>query len=103
MTRGCTLLVSEDLHHCGSAQNLFFRAQARAFDESLNDFLQSLMYNTQTSGNFAAFIRVFLRRSTELKTSEQYEKLVWFKNSDFNSFYFIRSRRSHILSGNHIS
>ncbi|KIH64342.1 hypothetical protein ANCDUO_05349 [Ancylostoma duodenale] len=48
-------------------------AQARAFDESLNDFLQSLMYNTQTSGNFAAFIRVFLRRSTELKTSEQYE------------------------------
>ncbi|PIO59378.1 hypothetical protein TELCIR_19161, partial [Teladorsagia circumcincta] len=49
-------------------------AQARAFDESLNDFLQSLMYNTQTSGNFAAFIRVFLRRSTELKTSEQYEK-----------------------------
>ncbi|RCN32434.1 hypothetical protein ANCCAN_21761 [Ancylostoma caninum] len=49
-------------------------AEARAFDESLNDFLQSLMYNTQTSGNFAAFIRVFLRRSTELKTSEQYEK-----------------------------
>ncbi|EYC15389.1 hypothetical protein Y032_0037g3494 [Ancylostoma ceylanicum] len=52
-------------------------AQARAFDESLNDFLQSLMYNTQRSGNFAAFIRVFLRRSTELKTSEQYENKIF--------------------------
>lgn len=51
--------------------------QARAFDESLNDFLQSLMYNTQSSGNFAAFIRVFLRRSTELKTSEQYENKIF--------------------------
>nr|CDJ90438.1 Dymeclin domain containing protein [Haemonchus contortus] len=52
-------------------------AQAKAFDESLNDFLQALMYNTQTSGNFAAFIRVFIRRSTELKTSEQYENKIY--------------------------
>ncbi|CAJ0606288.1 unnamed protein product [Cylicocyclus nassatus] len=52
-------------------------AEARAFDESLNDFLQSLMYNTQTTGNFAAFIKVFLRRSTELKTSEQYENKIY--------------------------
>ncbi|VDK24170.1 unnamed protein product [Anisakis simplex] len=34
------------------------------------DLLQSLMYNTQTTGNFAAFIRVFLRRAAELKASE---------------------------------
>ncbi|KAK5966211.1 Dymeclin [Trichostrongylus colubriformis] len=51
--------------------------EARAFDESLNDLLQSLMYNTQRSGNFAAFIKVFLRRSTELKTSEQYENKIF--------------------------
>ncbi|KAK6736777.1 hypothetical protein RB195_019463 [Necator americanus] len=51
--------------------------QAKAFDDSLNNFLQSLMYNTQTSGNFAAFIRVFLRRSTELKTSEQYDNKIY--------------------------
>ncbi|WKX92962.1 hypothetical protein Q1695_010747 [Nippostrongylus brasiliensis] len=51
--------------------------QVRAFDESLNDFLQALMYNTRTSGNFAAFIRVFLRRSTELKTSAQYENKIF--------------------------
>ncbi|KHJ98361.1 hypothetical protein OESDEN_01661 [Oesophagostomum dentatum] len=62
-------------------------AQARSFDESLNDFLQSLMYNTQTSGNFAAFIKVFLRRSTELKTSEQYEKWVH-KNTLVSSVYW---------------
>uniref|UniRef100_A0A158R494 Dymeclin n=1 Tax=Syphacia muris TaxID=451379 RepID=A0A158R494_9BILA len=46
------------------------RKEVKDFDDSLNDLLQSLMYNTQTTGNFAAFIRVFLRRASEVRTSE---------------------------------
>uniref|UniRef100_A0A0K0D8M0 Dymeclin n=1 Tax=Angiostrongylus cantonensis TaxID=6313 RepID=A0A0K0D8M0_ANGCA len=53
------------------------KGQLHDFDDSLNDFLNSLMYNTPTSGNFAAFIRVFLRLSKELKTSEKFENIIF--------------------------
>lgn len=52
----------------------------KQFNESLSDLLESMMHNTQTTGNFAAFIRVFLRRSSELKASEICQKLVNFEN-----------------------
>uniref|UniRef100_A0A914W7Y3 Dymeclin n=1 Tax=Plectus sambesii TaxID=2011161 RepID=A0A914W7Y3_9BILA len=45
------------------------RNALKDFELSINDPLEALMYNTQTTGNFAAFIRVFLRRSAELKMS----------------------------------
>ncbi|UMM18207.1 hypothetical protein L5515_014375 [Caenorhabditis briggsae] len=48
-----------------------------ALESALDDHLQCLMYNTQTTGNFAAFIRLFLRRATELKTSEQCENKIY--------------------------
>ncbi|CAI2345678.1 unnamed protein product [Caenorhabditis sp. 36 PRJEB53466] len=48
-----------------------------ALESALDDHLQCLMYNTQTTGNFAAFIRLFLRRSTELKVSEQCENKIY--------------------------
>ncbi len=48
-----------------------------SFDESVSDLLQALMYNTQTTGNFAACIRVFLRRAAELKTSAQCDKCAY--------------------------
>lgn len=51
-----------------------FRKEMKEFDDSLNNLLQSLMYNTQTTGNFAAFIRVFLRRASEVRTSEMCRK-----------------------------
>uniref|UniRef100_A0A914RCR3 Dymeclin n=1 Tax=Parascaris equorum TaxID=6256 RepID=A0A914RCR3_PAREQ len=50
------------------------RREVKQFNESQLDLLQSLMYNTQTTGNFAAFIRVFLRRAAEVKASEICEK-----------------------------
>ncbi|TKR57397.1 hypothetical protein L596_030872 [Steinernema carpocapsae] len=40
------------------------------FEDAVNDALQALMYNTETTGNFGALIRVFLRRASELNTSE---------------------------------
>uniref|UniRef100_A0A8R1XKX3 Dymeclin n=1 Tax=Onchocerca volvulus TaxID=6282 RepID=A0A8R1XKX3_ONCVO len=46
------------------------RTKVEQFDISLLDTLQSLMYNTSTTGNFASFIHVFLRRAAELKASE---------------------------------
>uniref|UniRef100_A0A915PNK8 Dymeclin n=1 Tax=Setaria digitata TaxID=48799 RepID=A0A915PNK8_9BILA len=46
------------------------RKEVEQFDVSLLDSLQSLMYNTPTTCNFASFIHVFLRRTTELKASE---------------------------------
>lgn len=52
------------------------RREQKQFDESLIDLFESLMYNTQTTGNFAAFIRVFLRRAAELKTSVQCNEFV---------------------------
>ncbi|KAJ1362621.1 hypothetical protein KIN20_022240 [Parelaphostrongylus tenuis] len=66
-------------------------AQIHAFDDSLNDFLQTLMYNNQTSGNFAAFIRVFLRLSKELKTSERFENIifVWQASNALNILRYI--------------
>ncbi|KJH50810.1 hypothetical protein DICVIV_03060 [Dictyocaulus viviparus] len=54
-----------------------FRSQAHAFDNALDEFLQSLMYNTTVSGNFAAFIRVLLRLSRELKASEKFENVIF--------------------------
>uniref|UniRef100_A0A1I7UIT0 Dymeclin n=1 Tax=Caenorhabditis tropicalis TaxID=1561998 RepID=A0A1I7UIT0_9PELO len=48
-----------------------------ALESALDDHLQCLMYNTQTTGNFAAFIRLFLRRATELKTSEQCDNKIY--------------------------
>ncbi|KAK6054217.1 hypothetical protein COOONC_08278 [Cooperia oncophora] len=77
LRRSTELKTSEQYENDYVLHDGVSRVQARAFDESLNDFLQSLMYNTQTSGNFASFIRVFLRRSTELKTSEQYENKIF--------------------------
>ncbi|CAD6192580.1 unnamed protein product [Caenorhabditis auriculariae] len=50
---------------------------AKSLEAALEDHMQSLMYNTQTTGNFAAFIRVFLRRATELKVSEQCENKIY--------------------------
>ncbi|MFH4975115.1 hypothetical protein AB6A40_001824 [Gnathostoma spinigerum] len=50
--------------------NALNRNELKRFNESLASPLQSLMYNTQTTGNFAAFIRMFLRRAVELNTSE---------------------------------
>ena len=41
-----------------------------------SDILEPLMYNSPTTGNFAAFVRVFLRRATELKTSAQCDEYV---------------------------
>uniref|UniRef100_A0A0R3RYY1 Dymeclin n=1 Tax=Elaeophora elaphi TaxID=1147741 RepID=A0A0R3RYY1_9BILA len=46
------------------------RKEVERFDISLSDSLQSLMYNTRTTYNFASFIHVFLRRTAELKASE---------------------------------
>ncbi|VBB26333.1 unnamed protein product [Acanthocheilonema viteae] len=46
------------------------RKEVEQFDVSLSDSLQSLMYNTPTTCNFASFIHVFLRRTAELKASE---------------------------------
>ncbi|CAI5443526.1 unnamed protein product [Caenorhabditis angaria] len=43
----------------------------------LDEHLQNLMYNTQKTGNFSAFIRLFLRRSTELRESEQCENKIY--------------------------
>uniref|UniRef100_A0A1I8A383 Dymeclin n=1 Tax=Steinernema glaseri TaxID=37863 RepID=A0A1I8A383_9BILA len=42
----------------------------REFEQAAEDALQALMYNTQTTGNFGALIRVFLRRALELNASE---------------------------------
>ncbi|VDN52240.1 unnamed protein product [Dracunculus medinensis] len=50
--------------------DLYDKQTLKQFNESLSDLLESMMHNTQTTGNFAAFIRVFLRRSSELKASE---------------------------------
>lgn len=47
------------------------RQEQKQFEEATTDILEPLMYNTPTTGNFAAFVRVFLRRATELKTSAQ--------------------------------
>ncbi|KAM3719201.1 Dymeclin [Dirofilaria immitis] len=46
------------------------RKEVERFDFSVLDSLQSLMYNTSTTCNFASFIHVFLRRTSELKASE---------------------------------
>ncbi|CAG9540808.1 unnamed protein product [Cercopithifilaria johnstoni] len=46
------------------------RKEVEQFDVSLSDSLQSLMYNTPTTCNFASFVHVFLRRTAELKASE---------------------------------
>ncbi|EFO26888.1 hypothetical protein LOAG_01596 [Loa loa] len=46
------------------------RKEVEQFDISLSDSLQTLMYNTPTTCNFASFIDVFLRRTAELKASE---------------------------------
>ncbi|VDM96485.1 unnamed protein product [Thelazia callipaeda] len=50
------------------------RREVKKFDVSLVDSLQSLMYNTPTTCNFASFVRVFLRRTAELKASEICQK-----------------------------
>ncbi|CAB3404108.1 unnamed protein product [Caenorhabditis bovis] len=49
----------------------------KRFEVALDEHFQCLMYNTQTTGNFAAFIRLFLRRATELKLSEQCDNKIY--------------------------
>lgn len=47
------------------------RIDGKFLEESISDLLEALMYNTSTTRNFAALVKVFLRRATELKTSTQ--------------------------------
>ncbi|CAI4222468.1 unnamed protein product [Auanema sp. JU1783] len=49
----------------------------RSFDEATIELLSSLMFNTQRTGNFSSLIRVFLRRASELKISEQCENKIF--------------------------
>nr|CTP81274.1 Bm2811 [Brugia malayi] len=53
------------------------RKEVEQFDISLSDSLQSLMYNTPTTCNFASFIHVLLRRTAELKASEIYNNTIF--------------------------
>lgn len=47
------------------------RYDAKFFEETTNDLMESLMYNTSTTKNFYALTKVFLIRAAELKTSTQ--------------------------------
>ncbi|KAK0393029.1 hypothetical protein QR680_000022 [Steinernema hermaphroditum] len=49
----------------------------RELEETVDDVLQALMYNTETTGNFGALIRVFLRRSSELGVSEMCDNKIF--------------------------
>ncbi|KAI1718559.1 dyggve-Melchior-Clausen syndrome protein [Ditylenchus destructor] len=65
------------------------RAAQKEFVDNVNDFLQSLLYNTPTSSNFAILIQVFLRRCGELESSAKCENKIFLWQAS-NSLLIIR-------------
>lgn len=61
----------------GLFKGFLLRNASKQLEESLSDQLEALVYNTVTTGNFAAFVKVFLRRSAELKASTQCEDKIF--------------------------
>ncbi len=47
------------------------RDESRRFEQITADSLDTLLYNTQTTANFAALVQVFLRRAREIGPSAQ--------------------------------
>uniref|UniRef100_A0A5S6QA64 Dymeclin n=1 Tax=Trichuris muris TaxID=70415 RepID=A0A5S6QA64_TRIMR len=65
------------------------RADCKCLDENARDILQSLMYNTGTTGNFAALVRVFLRHAAELRVSSLCQDAVFFWHTN-NALLLLR-------------
>ncbi|KAH7712679.1 Dymeclin [Aphelenchoides avenae] len=53
------------------------RRNVKELFTATENLLQSFLYNAPTSGNFATFVRMFLRRSAELETSAKCENKIY--------------------------
>ncbi|CDW58283.1 Dymeclin domain containing protein [Trichuris trichiura] len=65
------------------------KEDCKCLSQNVKDILESLMYNTGTTGNFAALVRVFLRHAAELRVSSLCQDAVFFWHTN-NALLLLR-------------
>ncbi|KFD56967.1 hypothetical protein M514_02224 [Trichuris suis] len=65
------------------------KEDCKCLAQNVKDILESLMYNTGTTGNFAALVRVFLRHAAELRVSSLCQDAVFFWHTN-NALLLLR-------------